>query len=242
MGLDVRTKLIIAALFSVLAIVYQNPVALGALLVLKIGVLILLRVPLNSFLDFRKLIYLYLILIFIQSLFIQSGEPLIKLGSFYLLTTDGLLFGLSIVLRFLVLVGSGLILINCNTGELLLALSRMRIPYEIVFMIQLGIRFIPVLAGELSNILNTIQLRGVDLRRVYKRKIIRVYIGIFTPLLYSILQKAEQLAILLELRGFRYHPTRTFYRSIQMKGIDYAVISLSLAVTGAFVFMVAILF
>lgn len=242
MGLDVRTKLIIAALFSVLAIAYQNPVVLGALLVLIIGALILLRVPLNAFLDFRKLIYLYLILIIIQSLFIQSGKPLIELGGLYLLTTDGLLFGLSIILRFLVLVGSGLILISCNTGEILLALSKMRIPYEIVFMIQLGIRFIPVLVGELGNILNTIQLRGVDLRRVYKRKVIRVYIGIFTPLLYSILLKAEQLAILLELRGFRYHPTRTFYRSIQMKGIDYAVISLSLALTGVFIFMVAILF
>jgi energy-coupling factor transport system permease protein len=145
-----------------------------------------------------------------------------------------------VILRFFILVGSGLILINCDLSEMLLAMTRMRIPYEIIFMIQVGIRFIPVLISELSNIMNTIQLRGVDLRKVYMRKVIRVYVGIFTPLLYSIWQKAEQLSILLELRGFRRYPTRTYYRDISMGMIDYAIIGLSVSLAAAFVILVSI--
>ena len=107
-------------------------------------------------------------------------------------------------------------------------------------MIQIGIRFIPVLISELGNILNTIQLRGVDLRKVYKRKVIRVYVGIFTPLLYSIWQKAEQLSILLELRGFRRFPTRTYYREINMGMADYMIIGFSVSLAVVFVILASI--
>jgi len=229
--LDVRTKLFFAAIFSTLALAYQNPLILALLLAMNILLLLWLRAPLYLFWGIRKFIVLYLILIVIQSLFVKSGAPLLSIGSFSLVTTGGVVYGFSIVLRFLVLIGSGLIILNCNTGELLLALVKMRVPYEIVFMIQLGIRFIPVLIAEMGNIFTAIQLRGVDLRKVYKRKVVRVYTGIFMPLLYGILQKAEQLSILLELRGFRRMPDRTYYRSISMGRLDYGIILVSALLT-----------
>ncbi len=241
MKLDVRTKLVIAAILSTLALVYQNAVILAAVLLITIVALIMLKVSLHVIIDFRKFLYLYLVLIVIQSLFIKGGEPLLTIGAFHLLTTESLIYGIAIILRFLILIGSGLILLNCDMSEMLLAMDRMHIPYEIVFMIQIGIRFIPVLMNELSNIFDTIQLRGVDLRRVYKRKVIRVYISIFTPLLYSIWQKTEQLSILLELRGFRRYPTRTYYRTISMGAIDYTIIGLSLSLAILFVVFASIL-
>ncbi len=241
MKLDVRTKLVIAAILSTLALVYQNVVILAAVLLMTIVALVMLKVSLHVIIDFRKFLYLYLILIVIQSLFIKGGEPLLTIGAFHLLTTESLIYGIAIILRFLILIGSGLILLNCDMSEMLLAMDRMRIPYEIVFMIQIGIRFIPVLINELSNIFDTIQLRGVDLRRVYKRKVIRVYISIFTPLLYSIWQKTEQLSILLELRGFRRYPTRTYYRTISMGLIDYTIIGLSLSLAVFFVVFTSII-
>jgi len=240
MKLDVRTKLTLAAILSTLALIYQDVILLAVILLLTIVVLLLLRIPLQVFLDFRKFFYLYLFLIVIQSLFVRGGEPLLSLGHFHLLTSESLIYGLAVILRFLILVGSGLIMINCDLSEMLLAMTRMRIPYEIVFMIQIGIRFIPVLISELGNILNTIQLRGVDLRKVYKRKVIRVYVGIFTPLLYSIWQKAEQLSILLELRGFRRFPTRTYYREINMGMADYMIIGFSVSLAVVFVILASI--
>ncbi|HED24662.1 MAG TPA: energy-coupling factor transporter transmembrane protein EcfT [Firmicutes bacterium] len=237
MDLDVRTRLFIAAIFSILAITYQDPVILGALLIILFPTLIILKTPLDKLYDLRKLFYLYLILIIIQSLFVRSGEPLLKAGAIYLLTTDGLIYGLAVVMRFIILAGAGLILVTCDTAKLLLAMTRMKIPYEIVFMIQLGIRFIPILIGELSSTFSAIQLRGADLRRVYKRKVLKVYLEIFTPLVFGILQKAEQLSILLELRGFRRYPERTFYQTIVMRKTDYAVIVLTAAAAVIFIYL-----
>ncbi len=237
MQVDIRTKLLIVAIFSVLALVYQDPRILGIILLLNLLTVTLFRISFNIFRGFKKFIYMYAMLMIIQSFFVKSGEPLIKLGNTYLLTTGGIFYGISIILRFLILVGSGLILVDCNTSELLLALVKLRIPYEIVFMIQMGIRFIPVFINELQNIFSGIQLRGVDLRKVYKRKVLRVYISIFSPLIYSVWLKAEKLSILLELRGFRKFPTRTYYRDISLKKLDYVVISLSLIVTVVLVYV-----
>lgn len=237
MRVDVRVKLLIVAIFSALALVYQKPLFLALLLALNLFTLLLFRIPVGAFLEFRKFLGMYAVLIVIQSLFVQSGEPLVQLGHLSLLTTGGMVYGLSIILRFLVLAGSGLILVGCNTSELLLGLVKLRLPYEVVFMIQLGIRFIPVFINELNNIFSTIQLRGVDLRKVYTRKVLKVYISIFTPLIYSVWQKAEKLSILLELRGFRRCPTRTYYREISLQTADYAVCGLALAAAAVLIYI-----
>ncbi len=233
---DIRTKLLIVGLFSILALVYQNPKTLTLILLLNILSLILFKVSLTVFAGFYKFMGTYIMLIFLQSIFVKSGEPLIALGGFYLLTTDGIWYGIAIILRFLILAGSGAILLKCNPTDLTLALVKLRFPYEIVFMIQMGIRFIPVFINEIQNTFNAIQLRGVDLRRVYRKKVLRVYISIFSPILYSVWQKAEKLSILLELRGFRKLPVRTFYRDIALGGIDYVVMGLSLLITAGVVF------
>lgn len=240
MQLDIRTKLLVVVVFSVLALVYQGPEVLAIILLLNLLTLILFRVPVKIFSGFQKFIGMYVMLIVIQSFFVKSGDPLVKLGGFYLLTTGGIWYGIAIILRFLILAGSGLILLNCNPTELTLALVKLRLPYEIVFMVQLGIRFIPVFINEIQNTFNAIQLRGVDLRKVYKRKVIKVYISIFSPVIYSVWQKAEKLSILLELRGFRKLPARTYYRDISLQRMDYIVMGLSLLMAAALVYAVTI--
>jgi len=240
MQVDIRTKLLVAVIFSVLALVYQDPGVLAVIFLLNLLALVLFRVPIKIFRGFRKFIGMYAMLIVIQSFFVKSGDPLVKLGDFYFLTTGGIWYGLAIILRFLILAGSGLLLLNCNPTELTLALVKLRLPYEIVFMIQLGIRFIPVFINEIQNAFSAIQLRGVDLRKVYKRKVLKVYISFFSPVIYSAWQKAEKLAILLELRGFRKLPARTYYRDISLQRIDYIVMSLALLMAAVFVYAVTI--
>jgi energy-coupling factor transport system permease protein len=242
MKVDIRTKLLIVALFSLFALVFERIGVLAALLLLNLIVLRVFNVSFNGLMGIRKLIYMWLVLIMVQSFFVQTGEPVLALKGFYLLTTDGIYYGVSVVLRFLILMGSSLILINCNSTELVLALVKLRVPYEIVFMIQLGIRFMPVFISEIRDTLNGIQLRGVDLRKVYKRKVIKVYISIFSPIIYSVWKKAEKMSILLELRGFRSIPERTYYRELTLRPADYAIMGISLLIAGAFLYWAIVIY
>jgi len=111
----------------------------------------------------------------------------------------------------------------------------MKLPYEIIFMVLLGIRFIPMATEEIQNTLNHVQLRGVNLRKIYKKKVLKVYLYIFLPLVYFIWKKAEKLSIILELRGFRRYETRKFYREITMRKADYLIIVAAICLTIVFI-------
>lgn len=221
-NVDIRTKIIAAAVFSTLALIYQAPAVLGVLLCFNLAVLALFgaRVRVHK----RTVIFLlnlYLLLILLQSLFVRSGTVLFSLGGIPLVTTGGLLYGLSVSLRFFIFIASGLLLAGGRTADLVCALTSFRVPYEIVFMVQVGIRFVPLLIGEIQNTVQSIQLRGVDLRKVYKRKVFKVYVSLFIPILYTIWRKAEKISILLELKGFRRYDTRTSYRTLSFQAADY---------------------
>lgn len=240
MAVDVRTKMLVVVVFTLMALIYQDPRVLGILLVLNLLVLALFRVNLLLLKGFKGFVFMVSGLIIMQSFFIQEGEPLWQVGEAVLLTTGGIYYGISILLRFLVLACSALLLAGSSPQELVLALVKMRVPYEIAFMVLLGIRFMPVMFEELQNTIHSIQLRGVDLRKVYRRKILRFYTNLFSPMIYSVWQKTEKLSILLEMRGFRRFPDRTYYRDIVLTRTDYLIMGFVLMSTAVFVLTVKV--
>jgi len=237
MDIDIRTRLFISALFSALALFYQRIEYLLVIMAINILTLIFFKIRIKVLFSIKKLLYISVMMIVIQSIFVRTGRPLIKLGSICLVTDDGITYGIAIFLRFIILMLSGLFLLNSNISELTRGLVKLGMPYEIAFMIQMSARFVPVFLEELGDVLNSIQLRGVDLKKVYKRKVINVYLSIFLPIIYSIWQKAEKLAILMELRGFRTSSNRTYYREVCFNEIDYAIMILYLSWAAAFVYI-----
>lgn len=65
----------------------------------------------------------------------------------------------------LIIISSALLLLTAKPMELVLGLIRLKIPYEIAFMVLLAIRFLPVLVEEVQDALTAIQLRGSRSRR-----------------------------------------------------------------------------
>ena len=104
-------------------------------------------------------------------------------------------------------------------------ISKIKLPYAIIFMVLLGLRFMSIIAEEIQTTLNYIQVRGVYLRKIYNKDVLVVYLNIFLPLICSVLNRAEKLAISLELRGFRKFNNRVSYRQIALSKLDYFVMA-----------------
>lgn len=228
MKIDIRTKMLIAVVSSMLALIYNDIIAMAVLFIISLLILFLFKIPIYKYGKYKKLLLLYMGLIIIQSIFVHSGKPLIVIGNYYLLTVDGFVYGGIVVLRFMIFLASGLLLLSNTNMELITALSRLKIPDEIIIMIMVGIRFFPVILEEIQGTLNFIQLRGVNLKKVYKGKVLKVYIKIFYPIVYSIWIRAEKISMLMELRGFRSYHTRVYYREIEFSKIDYIIMSFTL--------------
>jgi energy-coupling factor transport system permease protein len=126
-------------------------------------------------------------------------------------------------LRLLAVLIAGLILVEGEIRDYLLALVQMKIPYTLAFMVVVGLHFLPILKGEAVNIYCCMQLRGKDFKKIRLPEKIRAYTSICLPILVSALRRADEMSVAMETRGFRSLPRRTYMRHLKMRGTDIAL-------------------
>ena len=133
----------------------------------------------------------------------------------------------------LIIIFSATIVISSSYREIVQGLVQLKIPYEIAFMVSVGIRFLPMLRNEFKDVMTAIQLRGVDFKKIPIKKRVRVYSYVFTPVVAGAIKKAQKLSIAMETRAFRAFPNRTSYLVLKMTARDHIVIVFSFLFTAA---------
>ena len=234
---DPRSKLVLVLGLSSLAVVFDYPrILLPLALATVLCALYLRSGVLGSLVRMRRLLWVFLAMGIIQSVFTRGGQPLIELAGVALVTTTGLERGVSIILRiFIILVSAG-IMTTSNPRDIIQGLYQWRIPYELAFMVAVAVRFLPLMREEAEDTLTALQLRGVRLEELPLRTRIRTYGYLLTPLIAGVLARARQMSLSVEMRGFRAYPRRTSHRTLVLDGRDYLLMIIALLlVSGAFV-------
>ena len=146
---------------------------------------------------------------------------------------EGIRQGIYISLRFLVLVLMTTILtlttspISITDGmeTLLNPFKRLKLPvHELALMMSISLRFIPTLMDETDKILKAQLARGSDLTSGTIKERIRAVVPLLVPLFVSAFKRAEDLAIAMEVRGYRGGEGRTRYRQLNWHWRDTLVI------------------
>ncbi len=232
MVLDPRSKMVLVFCLSSLALLYNTPGKLLILLAATIILLLVFRFNLTAVWGYlTPFLSLMLFLFVMHSIFSPGKTVLLNVGPVSLITAEGLLSGASVVLRIMVVTASAMLLTTFNSRDFILGLVQWRIPYELVFMVSIALRFLPVFRDEFVNVIRAIQLRGVELKKIPWGKKIALYRRLLFPAIYRAMLKGEKLAVVMESRGFRAYPRRTYHRRLYFKNLDYAVIILSLGAT-----------
>ena len=227
--LDPRTKIVLVLVISTLSILITGVLWLVGLLAATLLLLLLGGMkPGEIFSRLKRFLFLFVALLVIQSIFSPAGAPLLTVGGIHLVTTGGILKGISVILRMLTIISSAMLLLTSSPMDLVLGLIRFKVPYEIAFMVLMAIRFLPVLGDEVRDALTAIQLRGVKIKEIPLGQKIKVYTYIFLPVTASALLKAKKTAIAMEARAFRAFPRRTYLDELHLCGRDYAVMALAL--------------
>lgn len=231
---DVRTKLAIVAGISTTAVVIQHAYVLTLLLIISIVLSALFYgKPGKTIAATRRLWYVFIAIVIMQSIFNRTGSPLLALDGFAILTDVGLVKGIEFLLRISVIIFSATIAASSDHREVVQGLVQLRIPYEVAFMVSVGIRFLPLLRAEFVDVMTAIQLRGVDIRKIPLKKKLRVYSYIFTPIMAGAIKKARDLSTAMEARAFRAYPERTSYLVLRFLPKDYIVMIATLIFTAA---------
>jgi energy-coupling factor transport system permease protein len=222
-NLDPRTRLV-TGLALVLALSVTP--SLTGLLTGVVAILVLLhlaRVPLRYGLSGLKAPLPFIALLaLIQVCFAAVGEASTVLWSWgpIQISTSSVFSGAAIVIRFSALVlALSLLSTTLSTTELLRGLRRLLHPlgrvglpvHDIVLMVQIALRFLPLLADEAERIAKSQACRGANwgTGRGGPVQRTRQVLPMLLPLFLTSLERAEAMALAIEARGYRSWGSRT---------------------------------
>ena len=220
------TKLALAAAIILATFLGDTYVLLIALLVLTfiLGIYVKSTAGLVSLV--KLMVPLSLIMLVLQTVFIRTGAPI-----FAWITADGLITGTKAALRlFGVALPLILMLTITQLGDLANAcVEVLHVPYRYAFTFTTALRFVPVFSQEMNAIMEAQTARGVEYDTKNPLKNIQLRLPLCVPLLVSSVGKTDATALAAEQRGFYLRTRESSYKRYPIKGMDVAVLIVSVA-------------
>lgn len=243
--LDPRSKIIFVFAFIVIVFLANNPITYGILVVFLLTAIIISKIRLYFLINGLKPVLFLLIFAFLlQVLFNREGELLYE-WSFIKIHEEGLIQGIYVSIRFLVLVFITTLLtlttspvsITDGIEVLLNPLKKLKMPiHELALMMSIALRFIPTLMDETDKIMKAQMARGSDLSAGPLKDRIKAIVPLLVPLFVSAFKRAEDLATAMEVRGYRGGEGRTRYRKLKWDIGDTICIFLLVLITALLVY------
>ena len=238
--LDPRSKLVFVFLFIAIVFLANNAVTYALLLAFTLVIVLFSRIRLYFLINGLKPILFLLIFTFVLHIFFTKEGDLLWKWQFIEVYEEGLKQGIFISVRFLVLVFITSILtlttspISITDGmEVLLnPFKRFKLPvHELALMMSISLRFIPTLMDETDKILKAQMARGSDISSGSIKERLQAVVPLLIPLFVSAFKRAEDLAVAMEVRGYRGGEGRTRYRQLKWDWRDHTVLVLLVIVT-----------
>jgi energy-coupling factor transport system permease protein len=190
------------------------------------------------FRSIKPMFFMMIFLLVINVLVMKTGTLLFQLG-WFTIYSDALTQTAYIIIRLGLMISLTTILtattkpldLTLGIEKLLKPFDRFGIPSHIIaMMISIALRFIPTLIEETQRIMNAQASRGVDMENGSLKEKVMAVLSLIVPLFVSAFDRAEQLANAMEARGYDPNKKRTRYKKLQMQPIDYAGLTLAVAV------------
>lgn len=179
----------------------------------------------------RKIRYLLLFTLIFQSV-LTAGRPVLQLGQ-VTVTSEGLEFGFVNILRLLILYLTSTLLIMTTSPiklsaaieSLLTPLSKLKIPiHHFSMLISTSLRFIPTFIEEAQMIKKAQMSRGAPFHSSKLTDKVKSNFAILIPLLAASLQRAQDLAIAMESRGYTGHANKMRIKNLKLTREDLVII------------------
>ncbi|MGI5912008.1 MAG: energy-coupling factor transporter transmembrane component T family protein [Syntrophomonadaceae bacterium] len=238
--LDPRVKIITSLLF--ILVTFATPLSLELIFIYLVA-LILFKLSQLKAVDlwpaFRSFLIIVLVTVVLQILLIPGKS----LFTFYIIkiSYEGLEIALSFILRFTLLLFIIRLLTATTTPvammdgleKILSPLSKLGFSvHELVMIMTISLRFIPLFMDEAERIRKAQLCRGADFRVGNLSSRIRNLFAWLLPLLRISIQRAEELSQAMEARAYNGGEGRTRLNELELTLIDYVyIISITIVLT-----------
>lgn len=237
------TKLICFILWTLAAMLtYDTRVLLGML----IFSLIIFKVSKIDFKEVSFIIYFILFFLLLNDIAIFIFSPyqgasiygtrhnIFHIVGPYTLTLEQLFYEFNVTLKYLSVIPMALLFILAtNPSEFAASLNKIGISYKIAYSVSIALRYIPDIQREYHDISFAQQARGIDMskkEKLFKR--IKNMSSILMPLIFSSLDRIENISTAMELRAFGKNKKRTWYSERKFTKGDYVSIIIVVIILG----------
>ncbi len=166
---------------------------------------------------------------------IGTSTELLRLPFGYTLTNETLFYLITVTLKYFSMFPIALVFVfTTHPTEFASSLNRMGLPYKVAYAISLTLRYLPEVKNDFTHIMHAQQARGVDLSK--KAPLMTRFKGvanILIPLIFSSLDRADEIANAMTLRGFGRQKQRTWYNNKNLTTLDKSVLFFTLIIVSA---------
>jgi energy-coupling factor transport system permease protein len=122
--------------------------------------------------------------------------------------------------------------VTTGLDNLMAPLRRYNVPVtEIALTLTLSLRFIPLVLEEIQNLVRSVYTRGIDWQKLGLKNSAKVWLTVSEKLLENLLNRAEQIAVAMQVRGFTTPNThKVDWHQLKLRKLDF----LAMAVLGIF--------
>lgn len=228
--LDPRNKLLLSFCYIILVFMANNLVSYALIIGFTVGAILASKISLGFFLKgIRPLLWLIVFTVVLQLLFSPAGGHVYFHWAFVNITQFGLINSGYIFIRFLLIIMMSTLLtlstqpLDIATGlaSLMKPLRWIKVPVDtLAMMLSIALRFVPTLMDEANKIMNAQRARGVDFGEGGLLKQAKSLIPLMVPLFMSAFNRAEDLSIAMEARGYQDSEHRSQYRILTWQRRD----------------------
>ncbi|MDR2711752.1 MAG: energy-coupling factor transporter transmembrane protein EcfT [Clostridiales bacterium] len=237
--LDARSKIIASLLFMTTVLIAASRPAylfLGGIFLIAV---LMSRVPLRTLWRGLKAILFLAILTMVLHFFLTPGDYIWQWGTALHISREGIMTGLTLAFRFILLVCFASLLTLTTTpidltegmDRLLTPLKRLGVPTnEFTMMMSIALRFIPTILEELERIMAAQRARGADFASGGLIKRAKAMVPLLVPLFVAAFRRSDELAQAMEAKCYQVGKNRSRWRVSQWRARDSFCLGLFLAV------------
>ena len=227
--LDPRAKLIFVFVFIIFIFFAHSFATFAWIILLILCFMKMAKIQFWFLIKGLTPIFFFLVFTFSMHVLFTNGGIVLFQWKFITIESSGVMEGIYISLRLIFIVMIATIMtLSTSPIDLTDAFEKLFAPLKVIkvpvhqlsMMMSIALRFIPTLMDELEKIILAQKSRGSEISSGSLITRIRAFIPIMIPLFISAFQRAEELAIAMEVRGYDINIKRTSYRLLHWQYKD----------------------
>ena len=237
------TKMAGLLIMMTVTLLFSTPTLYLVQLGILLGILLITRMPLSILVkSLWSVRFIFFFIFIFNMLFVRAGTPIWQF-SIFAIYPQTLVLSFNLVMRLLLLTSyATLLTLTTKPLDLTYAIESLLKPFgnigHIIGMIlSIALRFIPTLQEEAYKIMKAQQSRGANFSSGSLVKRAKHLVSLLIPLFVISFNRAETLAIAMELRGYDPDGVRTRYHVLNWSKYDvlaaiFLIIYIVLAIGG----------